>query len=345
MSESLEKLKKIGVQKIHEATHIPRVHVQSILNENFEDMNNIQLLGFLSVLEREYSFDLSVLKNQAKEYFEKNRGLSGIEKSASLFIASKKKRNLTPLYISVVIVIFIAFTFFSLKTDENEAVVDNSAIVNAQNNISVIEDKNLSKNESNITKNEQIIATEQATIQNPIEPLQQKSEAQNPIEPIEEQAVLKEANLSNVQGIKEESKQDIKEEQKQEIKQDIKEEQKQEILPLLKENNESKNGSKEVQKEPLREASFKISSKNKVWIGYIDLKSYKQSQKTFSGEIILDPTKDWLVGLGHGFIDVEINGVVTNFRQTQNVRFSYINSKLKVIDAEEFKSLNRGNLW
>ena len=65
MSEDFEKLKKIGVQRIHEATHISRIHAQAILNCSFEDMTKIQLNGFISILQREYSLDLSDLRDKS----------------------------------------------------------------------------------------------------------------------------------------------------------------------------------------------------------------------------------------------------------------------------------------
>jgi len=38
MSEALDRLKKLGAQKIYEDTHIPINQVQAILYENFDGM-------------------------------------------------------------------------------------------------------------------------------------------------------------------------------------------------------------------------------------------------------------------------------------------------------------------
>ncbi|SFV49920.1 membrane protein [hydrothermal vent metagenome] len=69
MSEGLEKLRKIGAQKIHEQTHIAHKYVQALLHESFEGMQKVQALGFISILEREYDVDLSSLKEEVKNYF------------------------------------------------------------------------------------------------------------------------------------------------------------------------------------------------------------------------------------------------------------------------------------
>jgi hypothetical protein len=92
-------------------------------------------------------------------------------------------------------------------------------------------------------------------------------------------------------------------------------------------------------------SSFKIIPINKVWLGYIDLSTYKKYQKTFIDEFSLDPSKDWLLVFGHGNITIEVNGIIKKFANKKGIRFSYINGELKEITLKEFKSLNRGNRW
>jgi len=332
MIENLEKLKNIGVQKIHEATHIPRVHVESILNENFEDMSNVQLLGFISVLEREYPFDFSELKTKVIEHVESNKRLVKKGNSANLLIASKKKRNFTLVYVVLGLAIFVAFAIFNMQSKESEITkVDNSAIVSAQNNILVVsDDKNLSNIDNNTTQNGQPAQgptiAQQESIQNPIEPAMQKDASQNQIEPVEEVINDKAAKVAEVATVQATTNTVVS-------------------PSVAKEVNETEASVQTVPKDAAQGSSLKIISKSKVWIGYIDLSNRRQNQKTFSGEFTLDSSKNWLISLGHGLIDIEINGVILNSKKAQNVRFSYIDSKLKEIDIEEFKSLNRGNAW
>ncbi|MDX9756166.1 MAG: hypothetical protein RBT52_01475, partial [Sulfurimonas sp.] len=208
----------------------------------------------------------------------------------------------------------------------------NSAIVSAQNNISVVsDDKNLSNIDSNNTTQNGQVAQEptlsqQESIQNPIEPAMQKDASQNQVEPVEEVINHETAKVVEVAAA-------------QAITDTV-------VSPsVAKEVNETEASVQTVPKESAKESSLKIISKSKVWMGYIDLSNRRQNQKTFSGEFTLDSSKNWLISLGHGLIDIEINGVILNSKKAQNVRFSYIDSKLKEIDIEEFKSLNRGNAW
>ena len=290
MSDDFEKLKNIGAQKIHETTHITRAHVQAILHESFEDMNSVQLLGFISILEREYSMDLSELRGKVKEFFKNNNSLMQSSQSVKIFKSSPKKRNLTFVYI-VIGAAIVAFTaFLTIGSSKNQVSrIDDSAIESAKN-IAAIEDD---KTNAFVVK-------------------EIKQE-----EPIIEEAVKQE-----------------------EIKQE--EVPKQEETIIEKESKQVELKDRESQSQ---ESSFKIVPSRNVWIGYIDLSNYKKYQKTFSDELVLDSKKDWLLAFGHGRISIEVNGVVTEFKNPKNIRFSYINSELKEIDFEEFKSLNKGSGW
>ncbi|MDD5372382.1 MAG: hypothetical protein PHO62_03025 [Sulfurimonas sp.] len=311
MSEDFEKLKSIGVQKIHEATHIPRTHVQAILDENFEDLHSVQLTGFISILEREYSLNLSKLKNKSKEYFENKKPVHKSKKSATLLIASKKKKNFTLIYAALGVVIFIMFAIYNKPSDGEISKIDNSVIKSAQDSLLVVADeKNASKVEDSTAIN----------AQKTLEPAVQQEMMQNPVEPV-------------AQPIKQEAVQEV-------VSQEA-------IAKALQEVTQEANKTviQETAKEATNGLPLKIVSKNKVWLGYIDLSDYKQNQKTVVGEFALDSAKNWLIVLGHGLIEIEVGGVVKKFEKAQNIRFSYINSELKEIDAEEFKKLNKGVKW
>jgi len=262
MNEDFEKLKKIGVQKIHETTHISRIHTQAILHYSFEDMTKIQLNGFISILEREYSLNLSDLRDKGLEYFNDNFQEINPENS-KVFVSPTKKRNFTPLFIFIAIVIFISFIMFTLDSSNNKEVeivsVDNSVIEDAKSNMAV--------------QTQELNTSKEIIIQEVIKESPQIEEISVPIN------------------------------------------------------------------------SFVIKPKIKVWLGYIDLSTHKKYQTTFKDELSLDPKKDWLLALGHGHVNIEINGVLKEYKIKKNIRFSYKNGELKEINLEEFKKLNKGDRW
>jgi hypothetical protein len=110
MSTDYEKLKAIGAQKIHEATHIPRLHVQAILNKTYDDMTKIQFFGFISILEREYLLNLQELKEDSLVYFNEISSNNN-----SLFLESKQKNNKAFYYIVAGLSIFVAIVYFSFS--------------------------------------------------------------------------------------------------------------------------------------------------------------------------------------------------------------------------------------
>jgi len=127
MSEELHKLQRIGAQNIYETTHIPKLHIQEILQSDFSNFSRVQFLGFISILEGEYGEDLSEHKAFGLNYFnelEKNN-------SDSLSIEPEEKQSKKNLYIGIVIVLFIVVVVlkYEVFTQEvKEIKVDNTLI-------------------------------------------------------------------------------------------------------------------------------------------------------------------------------------------------------------------------
>jgi len=113
--------------------------------------------------------------------------------------------------------------------------------------------------------------------------------------------------------------------------------------PELKKAEVKKDTPKpEVEKASVK--SFTLLPKAKLWLGYIDMDTHKKYQKIVKESISLDPEKRWLLLLGHGSLDVEIDGKVTQYR-LKTVRFKYEDGNLTKITEEEFKDLNKGRKW
>ena len=92
-------------------------------------------------------------------------------------------------------------------------------------------------------------------------------------------------------------------------------------------------------------ASFVIHPKMRVWFGYIDLTDYKRYQKTFKGELHLDPSKEWLLTFGHGYVDIIVDGEIKKFTSKKGLKFHYKDGEVTQITNEEFKRYNRGRAW
>ena len=109
MSNEINKLKEIGTEKIHEATHIPPMIIEAILNEDYGEMTKVQILGFISILEREFSVDLSSLKQSFQSEEGKLAEAKPIEADESESITSRMNKKwllAAALALLLVIVLF-----------------------------------------------------------------------------------------------------------------------------------------------------------------------------------------------------------------------------------------------
>lgn len=307
MSIGLDKLKSIGVQKIHEATHISTKYIQDIFHENFEEMHQVQFLGFISILEREYNIDLRELRNSGFDYFGTKIKYT---KDAEIYktFSRKKKRNLRSVYVSIALVVFILFSFVSIRSLSSSytesQLVDNSAIESAKNKIYIASNEANASNEVNRSneQNSTVVAVEnnQTILTNE----QNKT------------ALILDYNQTK-----------LAKEQNQTVS--------------TKDQNKT---VKISEQKPSLTHSFKIIPKYKIWLGFVDLNTSKKSDKTFSDELVLDPNKDWALSFGHGFVDIELDGTVKKFAKKERLHLQYKNKELKEISFDEYKALGKGAL-
>lgn len=120
MSEASESLKRIGIEKIHEDTHITRGDIEIIFAQDYKLLNQVQYLGFLSILQREYNLDLSSLREEALLFY-KEKELSK-DGDQGVFVVAKRQKSSTQMYLVVIILIFLAAVILSLNfnsEDEN----------------------------------------------------------------------------------------------------------------------------------------------------------------------------------------------------------------------------------
>ena len=109
--------------------------------------------------------------------------------------------------------------------------------------------------------------------------------------------------------------------------------------------NATQSSETELVVEPVLPESLKFYTRTKIWLGYIDIKTNKHYNKIFTGEFSIDPSKDWLLLFGHGYVDILLNDKVLSFEGKENVRFAYEGGEVRAISEHEFKQLNKGRKW
>lgn len=101
----------------------------------------------------------------------------------------------------------------------------------------------------------------------------------------------------------------------------------------------------EVTVEPVHLGKFEIIPRSNLWIGIIDLDTFKRTQKLGSEPFELASDKEWLLVMGHGYVTFSVNGEEKRFKEEKKVWFSYENGVLRQLSRSEFKEKNRGKAW
>ena len=101
----------------------------------------------------------------------------------------------------------------------------------------------------------------------------------------------------------------------------------------------------EIPEKPLVPEKLVIEPKAKLWMGFIDLKSLKRSQKMTAQSVEIDPSVNWLIVFGHGYVKVQVGDETLDFSEPDKLRLLYEEGQLRQISTEEFKARNRGDNW
>ncbi|MDD2950708.1 MAG: hypothetical protein PHU29_07965 [Sulfuricurvum sp.] len=110
--------------------------------------------------------------------------------------------------------------------------------------------------------------------------------------------------------------------------------------------NSEKNATKPSAPEPtISGKGLIIHPIYKVWYGMIDMATGKRIQKITTDPIRIDTTKNWLIFLGHGRLEVESSSGKIEFKQMDPIRFICENGVLKELNKDEFIERNGGKDW
>ena len=118
-----------------------------------------------------------------------------------------------------------------------------------------------------------------------------------------------------------------------------------EVKSSVKEQNLTEQVEQKVVKIVEKSEPLEILPRSRVWLGYINVVTNKKYQKTFSDELDLNASKEWLFIFGHGYVDIIVNGEKTHFSDKDSLRLHYKDGVLEKISRDEFKKLNRGRKW
>lgn len=155
----LEKLSKLGAQKISEDTHIPVQHIKALLSSTFNSFSRVQFLGFISILQREYGDKLTAIKSKGIEYFDE---IDTQNTDDGLLVVSTRTETKTSSYFLIILTLFTVGLLYTLGVFEEKTVpkhkIDNSKIEKIHKNIEL--EKSVNVIELNATQLTQDITTQ-----------------------------------------------------------------------------------------------------------------------------------------------------------------------------------------
>jgi len=164
--KTFEDLQNLGVNELYERTHIARHQIELLLNKSFEKLSRVQFMGFISILEREYSIDLSSLRDDYDREIPIQRVFD--EESVSTVLQAKsterKKWIVGAIVTILLLVIITSITQKELSSAPNEEILKLNSVVakiGVENNRSLelnttIERTIVEANVSNLNENKMV---------------------------------------------------------------------------------------------------------------------------------------------------------------------------------------------
>ena len=88
---TFEDLHALGIEKVHEQTHISRDKLELVMGKAYGEIGRVQFMGYISILEREYGIDLNGIKEEYKAFYNDNADMLALKPSVILQANSNSK--------------------------------------------------------------------------------------------------------------------------------------------------------------------------------------------------------------------------------------------------------------
>ncbi|NOR55066.1 MAG: hypothetical protein GQ531_02540 [Sulfurovum sp.] len=92
-------LEENSIKAISQKTKIPEEHLEALFANKFESLKRVKTMGFISILEREYGAELTVLSTAAKAYYDEFTENKGITLEVQMKPEKKGKSKLLSLIV------------------------------------------------------------------------------------------------------------------------------------------------------------------------------------------------------------------------------------------------------
>lgn len=123
--KSFEDLQELGANVIHEQTHISRSKLELLLNKSYTDLTRVQIMGFISILEREYGIDLSNIRHEYDDFMHTHPEVIAPKSSVILQAASRSRQKwvLGGIVAIVVLIVLASMTQGQLTISPSDDII------------------------------------------------------------------------------------------------------------------------------------------------------------------------------------------------------------------------------
>ena len=346
--ESIDFLKNIGISEVSNRTFIHEDELRRFLDGDFTNINKAKAMGFIQILQREYRLDLSGLRNRYLSYIEEHKS-DEIQPQESIMMEevrsearTKKFFTLFFLLLAIGSIAYLIKKYDLLKFDSTD-IINTVQMPQTEQNIQIPKveqkvDKSIKKEEKQniININDVLSKNTQQSHENENNQnennLLNSSDVENSNNKINNNDSTKNEDLDLSQLNSDLAKNDT------------------ESIDDTNENLESSDDTTEnndVNNTDAVQNELYIIPDSKVWIGTIDLETFKK--KDFLAKkgirVDIDTSTNKLIMIGHKFIKIYFNGELVSFKRRGPIRFKYIDGQLEEINRREFNRLSKGRHW
>lgn len=346
--ECIEFLKKLDIKEVSLKTRITQDKLKSIIECEFDNFDKIKAKGFSQIIQREFKIDMQEWLKAYEEHHRKQEAIEAINNignkeieddvydnitSEKIYIAveGKKDRSYLKLFafLAILVLAFVVYFIYNNVFSTKDLSTTNTSNTN---NMQDFKENNAVTEEN--TQDLQSLEISQESIQN-------NATIPNQTDDILESDALKQEqninqNLNEVEFNIVESNADQSSASK----------------PNTTESSTTQSNSIESKESNSQELVLNISEitfipKEPLWIGVIDLQTYKKKQLSTSSRYNIKLDNNKLIRTGHSHFSLTSpNGFSKNYIGGDNKYFLYTNEDgFKEIDKAKFLSLNKGEEW
>lgn len=307
MDKDIRVLEKVGLQEVCKQTHIEVKQLEYMVNNQYDKLNQVNTLGFVKILSREYKLDLTDWLEGFYAYWAEHSVEEDSHKD-KIFIRARSDRTSKKGAWLFLFIFLIAGIFGVVSIFKGEITIDLMALLDKAK----IETNQTSAFQSAPIVQEAATSLGVKVEERVVETNSSNSTVEAVVVSIDENLTRKaEGNDSNVSSIP---------------------------LPMLPESNTTL-----INTVPHNNAI--IMPTKRIWIGRVNLETFSRKESTNDQNITIDLNKNQIIKTGNGFFKLSYDGSVEDFSEQGSTRFLVENGVMKKISEEKFIELNRGKNW